>query len=555
MATELSTTAVNGNYNGPPPHEIVDPNIAGYPAGNVDTFGSQPASMETSNEEQGPSKDEVGWSFVKQYYKSLHSHPEKLHLFYNKKSQFVSGIEAEKVNISVGRSAIADRFKTLDFEDCKVLLTNVDIQSSDSNILLQVIGAMSNKGEPHNKFIQTFILTRQSVGYYVLNDMLRFIQDEADDAEVADNAVEVGTEKEITTKPANIPTDPVEVDAVNSEEVPAVEDAPVDSGVPKEEEEPLKSGASEPQTVNGLNNGPEAEIVEAEDAPVAAVTPSHPRATSEESPSSDSEPPSTSKSAKVSSPQAELAHKAEAPRAEKPAEVKPQVPKTWANLVAASDSKPASRAPATIVPAATPAPTRASASATAAAAAPTPPGEAAPAAPAAGPQPASGWQTAGQEHAKRQSRPQSMSGDRPNTSAYIKYVTEKVEEKELRSALEAFGELAYFDISRPKNCAFAEFATVTGYNAAIAANPHRVNGESIVVEERRPRANAYGGSAYNPNRNGPNRGRGSFDARAGGQNGRGGFQRDGGRGGGNYGQGRGRGGNSTPRGRGGGQTA
>ena len=68
-------------------------------------------------------KDEVGWYFVEQYYTTLSKNPEKLHvrhvvvqtlrrfgtdsrtvqLFYNKTSQFVSGLETEKSSVCVGQ--------------------------------------------------------------------------------------------------------------------------------------------------------------------------------------------------------------------------------------------------------------------------------------------------------------------------------------------------------------------------------------------------------------------------------------------------------------------
>ena len=89
-----------------------------------------------------------------------------------------------------------------------------------------------------------------------------------------------------------------------------------------------------------------------------------------------------------------------------------------------------------------------------------------------------------------------------------------------------------------------EFADITGYNAAVAANPHLIGGEQIFVEERRPRPTAYGGG-FN-GRGGMRGGRGGPDGRTPSQ-GRGGFQKDGGRGGFVP---RGRGGSLTPRGRG-----
>ena len=71
-----------------------------------------------------------------------------------------------------------------------------------------------------------------------------------------------------------------------------------------------------------------------------------------------------------------------------------------------------------------------------------------------------------------------------------------------------------------------------------------VNGEQIIVEQRRPKSTAYGGSNYGSGRGGAQRGRGGFDGnRTGGQGGsRGNFS----------GQNRGRG---APRGRGGAQAA
>lgn len=96
-----------------------------------------------------------------------------------------------------------------------------------------------------------------------------------------------------------------------------------------------------------------------------------------------------------------------------------------------------------------------------------------------------------------------------------------------------------------QNCAFVEFKTPAGYQAAAAANPHVVNGENIVVEPRRPKAGAYGGSNYNAGRgNLHNRGgRGGFDSgRSGSHGSRGSFG----------GQNRGRGG--LTRGRGASQT-
>lgn len=68
------------------------------------------------------------------------------------------------------------------------------------------------------------------------------------------------------------------------------------------------------------------------------------------------------------------------------------------------------------------------------------------------PQTGGGWQTAGSDHAKRQNRPQSISSppEKEGTMGYVRNVTEKVQEADLRAALSGYGNLIYFDINRGK---------------------------------------------------------------------------------------------------------
>lgn len=50
-------------------------------------------------------KEEIGWYFVERYYNTLSKSPEKLYLLYSKRSQFVAGVEEEKVQVSIGNKA------------------------------------------------------------------------------------------------------------------------------------------------------------------------------------------------------------------------------------------------------------------------------------------------------------------------------------------------------------------------------------------------------------------------------------------------------------------
>ena len=226
-----------------------------------------------------------------------------------------------------------------------------------------------------------------------------------------------------------------------------------------------------------------------------------------------------------------------------PAEV-PQAKKTWANMVGAKAPPSTAAPPAAPTQPKAPKPTLPAVQPAAAESIPSPASS------------GSGWQTA--DHGKKQNRPQQKSTEQ-NTLAYIKNVNEKVDAHLLRVTLEKFGELKYFDVSRPKvveqmsfqiqtnqsqNCAFVDFAEPAAFQAAVAANPHTIGTEQINVEERRPRPGAFGNQNYN--RGGANAGRGRgamMQSRQGSQGGN--YQKDANRGGF---QNRGRG-NITPKGR------
>ncbi|KAJ3469273.1 hypothetical protein MRS44_003338 [Fusarium solani] len=516
-------------------HQTAPPAAAAPAAAAATTDASVSAPAGNSN----LSKDEVGWYFVEQYYTTLSKSPEKLHLFYGKRSQFVYGLEAEVANVSVGRQAIQERIKALDFQDCKVRVSNVDSQASFENIVIQVIGETSNKAGEPKKFVQTFVLAQQPSGYFVLNDILRYIDDETDDESAAAPEEPVEEPEVAEEEPAAAPVEP---EAPKSVEETKEETAQLDPEVVDQKLEEV-STSKDSAALNGSAAESTVEEAKAPEAPEAKpeIPAADADAAAEEIAEEDVKEPE-----KPKDPSPTPVSK---PVAAPPAPVQPAAPPkpmTWASRAAAALPRPVVPLPKTPTPP-VPAQSRAPAPAAAAptsqpAAAPAAPAAAAAPAPAAEPaaKDAAGWQTAGAD-SKRQNRPQSISGpptEKEGTLGYVKYVTDKVQDAELRGTLAAFGELTYFDINRQKNCAFVEYKTAEGYQAAVAANPHTVNGENIVVEPRRPKANAYGGSSYGGRGGISGRGRGGVDGgRSGGQGSRGNFS----------GQNRGRG---APRGRG-----
>ncbi|KAK8034764.1 NTF2 and RRM domain-containing protein [Apiospora rasikravindrae] len=484
-------------------------------------------------------KDEVAWYFVEQYYTTLSKSPEKLHLFYSKRSQLVYGKEAEVSTVSVGRQEIQERIKSLDFkEDTKVRISNVDSQTSFDNIVIQVIGESSNKtGEDPKKFVQTFVLAQQPSGYFVLNDILRYVDDGAVEEEQAEEPV-AAEEAPAEQSTSAVPETAEETAEPAAPEPAAEEPTPASTLDPAAVDQKLEevSASGKDASVNGDAAADQSAVAApaAETAEKTEASKPDPEALAKEVEAETTQEPEKPTDP---SPTPVVTRQAAPPPAAAPAKpaqpAQPPKPMTWAGRIAAAAAAnaPKPALPKAAAPAAAAAP--AQPRPTAQAAAPAAQSAATTTAPSQSSEPAAAkesteWQTAGGDN--KRARPQSISAPRAEkegTLGYVKYVTEKVESEDLRAALAAHGELVYFDINRQKSCAFVEFANPAGYNAAAAANPHVVNGESIVVEPRRPKASAYGGANYsNTGRgNAANRGgRGGMDGgRAGGQGGRGNF--------------------------------
>ncbi|KAL1956347.1 hypothetical protein VTO42DRAFT_7430 [Malbranchea cinnamomea] len=535
MATEAAPSTVNGTYH---PHPHANPYAAdhynpSHPAATTPSAlynapqPSNPPPAQTNEPKNEITKDEVGWYFVEQYYTTLSRSPEKLHLFYSRKSQFVFGVEAEKVPVAVGQKAIHERIKGLDFHDCKVRVLNVDSQASFDNIVVCVIGEISNKSEPSRKFVQTFILAEQPNGYYVLNDIFRYLVDEEEEFVPEEAPVE---EAQAAEQAAPAPEKQAEATSQTEVEREAEIQATVQQVDQKLEE--AKANGEEKPTVEKQQTEEKAEAPTANTDASATTAPAEQETAQPEKPKEPEPTPAVASPAKAATPAAEK---------ENVPPPKPAVPMSWASIASVASGRPAATAAAAVATPAT-----ASAPAATVAQPKTAPASSAPQQPAAPaatevekvPSQSSSsngeWQTA--DHGKRQSR-QQVAED--NTLAYVKNVNEKVDASLLKQTLSRFGKLKYFNVNRQQGCAFVEFSDPAGYKAAVAANPHQIGSERVTVEERRQRG-GYGGTGggYAP-RGGAGRGRGDRT----GNQGRGGFQKDAGR----Y-QPRGRGGNVTPRG-------
>lgn len=431
---------------------------------------------------------EVGWLFVPQYYTFLNNDPSKLHCFYSKRSTLVHGTEQEEASLCIGQQQIHEKIVSLGFSNAKVFVSNVDSQASAAGgIIIQVLGDISNDGGAWRKFVQTFFLAEQPNGYFVLNDIFRYLKedeeveeeaqdiDEAITEEVKDAAargVDVVHQAEITpgvTAPsaAAITSAQTAATSISTAPLGTVEEAQAVGDL--KPQEPTPASASEV----GLDK--KVTTVERENAPVtrgqAEADQSAAPATNPKAPTPALNGTSSSNAAPSLSPAAAAAAAA------------PAAPKTWANLAASNATKWGSTVNAE---------SRGISSA----------------------------REISNQQAQQSSRPSnnnnhSNAAGRQTGHVFIKNViVENLPSEGLQAALEAkFGPMKECTVNSAKQVAFGEFASVDSARKAIRASlPTNQGGEggiklgkdgsAVIVEEKRKPANA------NASGNGTSAGRG-----------------------------------------------
>ncbi|XP_067850668.1 ras GTPase-activating protein-binding protein 2 isoform X2 [Heptranchias perlo] len=208
-----------------------------------------------------PSPLLVGREFVRQYYTLLNKAPDFLHRFYGRTSSYVhggldgNGKPAEAV---YGQAEIHKKVMSLQFSDCHTKIRHVDAHATLSDgVVVQVMGELSNSGQPMRKFMQTFVLAPEGSvpnKFYVHNDIFRY-QDEVfdSDAELEEESEEE-VEEEAEERQAS--PEPVQENANTYYESHAVS-----NGVEEPLEEPAPDPEPEPEPKTEETK-PEPELVE-----------------------------------------------------------------------------------------------------------------------------------------------------------------------------------------------------------------------------------------------------------------------------------------------------
>ncbi|MBN3285071.1 G3BP2 protein, partial [Polyodon spathula] len=137
-----------------------------------------------------PSSLLVGREFVRQYYTLLNKAPDFLHRFYGRNSSYVHGgldASGKPVEAVYGQAEIHKKVMSLQFSECHTKIRHVDAHATlTDGVVVQVMGELSNNGQPMRKFMQTFVLAPEgSVAnkFYVHNDIFRYEDEVFGDSE------------------------------------------------------------------------------------------------------------------------------------------------------------------------------------------------------------------------------------------------------------------------------------------------------------------------------------------------------------------------------------
>ncbi|KAM6346462.1 ras GTPase-activating protein-binding protein 2 isoform 2-T2 [Podargus strigoides] len=192
-----------------------------------------------------PSPLLVGREFVRQYYTLLNKAPDFLHRFYGRNSSYVHGgldASGKPQEAVYGQAEIHKKVMSLQFSECHTKIRHVDAHATLSDgVVVQVMGELSNNGQPMRKFMQTFVLAPEGSvpnKFYVHNDIFRY-EDEVfgdSEGELDEESEEEVEEEQEERQPS---PEPVQENASST----YYESHPVTNGI----EEALEESSHEPE--------------------------------------------------------------------------------------------------------------------------------------------------------------------------------------------------------------------------------------------------------------------------------------------------------------------
>ncbi|XP_075522156.1 nuclear transport factor 2-like isoform X2 [Primulina tabacum] len=149
---------------------------------------------------------QIGSYFVQQYYQVFQQQRDYVHQFYTDESSMIR-IDGDTVNPANDMMQIHQLIMSLDFTGIEIKTIN-SLQSWNEGVLVVVTGSLKSRDSTRwKKFVQTFFLAPQEKGYFVLNDMFHFGDEEVGPQPSAPAVQEQASDYKPTV-PTNLPDPP-----------------------------------------------------------------------------------------------------------------------------------------------------------------------------------------------------------------------------------------------------------------------------------------------------------------------------------------------------------
>ncbi|KAK2650505.1 hypothetical protein Ddye_017994 [Dipteronia dyeriana] len=191
-----------------------------------------------------PTADIVGNAFVHQYYLILHQSPALVHRFYQDASKLGRPEEDGAMSITTTMQ-LSIKILSLDYGEFSAEITTVDAQESyNGGVLVLVTGSLTGKDNVRRKFTQSFFLAPQDKGYFVLNDVFRYVDNanHGNQASIKNVEAPITPDQDVSPVQENHVPDQTAVlsEEINEEEV--YNPSENGDGTVEEEEAPVAEG-------------------------------------------------------------------------------------------------------------------------------------------------------------------------------------------------------------------------------------------------------------------------------------------------------------------------
>ncbi|GAB2298051.1 hypothetical protein Dimus_032128 [Dionaea muscipula] len=122
-----------------------------------------------------PSAEVVGHAFARQYYTILHQSPGLVYRFYQDMSKLGRVDDNGTMGSTTTMAAINEKIQS--YGNLMAEIISVDAQESfNSGVIVLITGVMIKKDNSKRSFTQTFFLAPQDKGYFVMNDIFRYME-------------------------------------------------------------------------------------------------------------------------------------------------------------------------------------------------------------------------------------------------------------------------------------------------------------------------------------------------------------------------------------------